>query len=311
MLTLFSIPKPFVGHVGVIQRNALSSWMRLGDDVQVVLLGNETGIAEAAHEAGAEYVPDIERSKFGTPLVSSAFSAAARIARNSLLCYVNGDIMFTDELIRAATSIRKRNFLIVGRRWNVDITEAWDFSDPEWRKNLQLFVRNHGELYRHDAIDYFVFPRDSKLIDLPPFAIGRPRWDNYVLFRCRQLGYPLIDATAVVTAVHQNHGYAHVPGGSGPPHLSYSPEAEVNIRLLGDESRRFEIIDATHKLTPFGLKRTNGLAYWRRYFEKYEVVHPQRKLMGKAIFALKAGLRTIGVSNLIRSDPATGFSKKR
>src|ERR1700730_11283171 len=98
MLTLFSIPKPFVGHLGVIQRNALGSWVRLAKDVQVILIGNEDGIAEAACEFGAEHVAEVERTRYGTPVVSSAFSTAARAARHRLLCYVNGDIMFTDDL---------------------------------------------------------------------------------------------------------------------------------------------------------------------------------------------------------------------
>src|SRR5260370_32270721 len=136
MLTVFSIPKPFVGHIGVIQRNALGSWMRLGEGVQVILHGDDAGVAEAAREAGAEHAPDIERTEYGTPLVNSAFATAARTARYPLLCYVNADIMFTDELTCAAASIRKRNFLMVGRRWNVNISEPWDFSDPQWREKL-------------------------------------------------------------------------------------------------------------------------------------------------------------------------------
>jgi hypothetical protein len=163
VLTVFSIPKSFLGHIGVIQRNALGSWMRLGEGVQVILNGNDDGVAEAAREAGAEHVPDIERNEYGTPLVNSAFSTAARMARNPLLCYVNGDIMFTDELIRATASIGKQNFLMAGRRWNVDISEPWDFSDPQWRKKLLAFTRDRGVLYPYECIDYFVFPRDSKL----------------------------------------------------------------------------------------------------------------------------------------------------
>ena len=50
MLTLFSIPKPFVGSVGEAQRVALQSWSSL-DGVQVVLLGDELGVAEAAEES--------------------------------------------------------------------------------------------------------------------------------------------------------------------------------------------------------------------------------------------------------------------
>jgi len=293
MLTVFSIPKPFAGHISIIQRNALDSWMRLGEGVQVILLGNEEGVAEAAREAGAEHVPDVRRNEYGTPLLDSAFSIAARLARNPLLCYVNGDIMFTDELTRAAASIRKQMFLMVGRRWNVDIVEPWDFSDPQWRASLLKFTRDRGTLYRDDAIDYFVFPRDSELTKLPPFAVGRPRWDNYFLFRCRQLGYPLIDATTVITAVHQNHDYAHVPQGTG--HLWYGPEADANIKLLGDESRKFVILDATHKLTESGLQRTSGPEYSRRRRATYLVLYPRRRVFVKAVVLFKAILRRIGV----------------
>jgi hypothetical protein len=304
MLTVFSIPKPFVGHIGVIQRNALGSWMRLGRDIQVILIGNERGIAEAAREAGAEHIPDVGRTKYGTPLVSSAFSTAARAARHRLLCYVNGDIMFTDELTRAVGSIRKRDFLMVGRRWNVDITDAWNFSDPQWGKKLLMFTHNSGTLYQYDAIDYFVFPRDSELINLPPFAIGRPRWDNYFLFRCRQLGYPLIDATCVVTAVHQNHNYAHVPGGTGPPHLSFSPEGDANIKLLGDERRRFDIFDATHKLTKSGLQRTTGPEYWRRYRSTFTLLHPRQEALVNIVKGIRNMLRRIGLLSTPESRQA-------
>jgi hypothetical protein len=310
MLTVFSVPKPFIGHIGVIQRNALGSWMRLGEDVQVILLGDEAGIAEAAREVGAEHIPKIDRTKYGTPLVNSAFAAAARAARHRLLCYVNGDIMFTDELTRAVASIRKNRFLMVGRRWNVDITEPWDFSNLQWRKKLLAFTRDRGTLYQHDAIDYFVFPRDSKLIELPPFAVGRPRWDNYFLFRCRQLGYPLIDATCVITAVHQNHDYAHVPRGKGPPHLlaseggregwRFCPEGDANIKLLGDERRRFDVFDATHKLTKSGLQRTTGPEYWRRYRSTYVVLHPRQEVLVDTVKSIRNILRRIGLLSRLK-----------
>ena len=52
MLTVFSTPKPFVGHVGVIQRNAISSWMRLHPDVEVILVGDDAGTAEVCAEFG-------------------------------------------------------------------------------------------------------------------------------------------------------------------------------------------------------------------------------------------------------------------
>ena len=258
----------------------------------MILFGDDEGVAEAAHEAGAEHVAEIDRNEYGTPLLNSAFSMAAQIARNPLLCYVNGDMMFTDELTRAAALIRKRNFLMVGHRWNVDITEPWNFSDSQWRKKLVAFTRHHGVRYLDNAIDYFVFPRHSKLTIQPPFAIGRTLWDNYLLFRCRQLGYPLIEATAVITAVHQNHDYAHLPNGN--PCLFGGPEADVNKRLLGDEARAFTLIDATHRLTEFGLKKTRILP-WRRQ-EEFAALYPRQKVLLRAIVAIKWRiLRLIGL----------------
>ena len=48
LLTLFSAPKPFTDpHIALIQRNAIRSWTLL-PDVEVILLGEETGLAEAA-----------------------------------------------------------------------------------------------------------------------------------------------------------------------------------------------------------------------------------------------------------------------
>jgi hypothetical protein len=298
MLTIFSIPKAFAGHIGIIQHNALESWMRLGNGVQVILHGDDPGVAEAAQDAGAEHVPGIQRNEYGTPLINFAFRAAARMARNPLLCYVNGDIMFTDELTRAIALIRKRKFLMVGRRWNVDLTEPWDFSDPNWRNKLLAFAQDRGSLYQDNAIDYFVFPRDSKLMHLPPFAVGRPRWDNYLLFRCRQLGYALIDATEVITAVHQNHDYAHVPKGTGA--LWDGPEADANVKLLGDESRVFGMRDATHRLTGSGLEKVRGPEYLQRYRATYLVLHPRRKPLVQLVARMKIILRRTGLVALIK-----------
>ena len=50
LITLFSAPKPFTDpHIAMIQRNAVRSWTLL-PDVEVILLGAEEGLAEAAFE---------------------------------------------------------------------------------------------------------------------------------------------------------------------------------------------------------------------------------------------------------------------
>ena len=52
MLTIFSTPKPFLGHIEVIQRNAIESWKRLEANVEIILIGDDPGTAEVCRELG-------------------------------------------------------------------------------------------------------------------------------------------------------------------------------------------------------------------------------------------------------------------
>ena len=54
MLTIFAIPKPFQGHVSIIQRNAIQSWTKLHPDCEVILLGDEPGTGTVAAEFKTE-----------------------------------------------------------------------------------------------------------------------------------------------------------------------------------------------------------------------------------------------------------------
>jgi hypothetical protein len=247
MLTLFSIPKRFAGHDEVIQRNALESWARLGPSVELLLLGPDGGVAEAAARVGARHEPDIETSAHGTPLLSSAFEVARNVASTRLLAYVNADILLLPDFVDTVGRIHHASFLAVGRRWNSDISSPLDFG-PGWDTRLRALVRATSHLAEPDAIDYFVFEREGEMSTLPPFVVGRPGWDNWMIFRARSLGIPVIDATRAITAIHQAHGYEHVPEGTG---LWYGPEASANFALI-EGLDRFQTRHATHTVTRFG-----------------------------------------------------------
>jgi hypothetical protein len=71
---------------------------------------------------------------------------------------------------------------------------------------LRKKLLEEGKLHHPAAIDYFVFSKNlPSKINLPPFVVGRPYWDGWFLYRVQSLGIPVIDATKVVTAIHQNH----------------------------------------------------------------------------------------------------------
>src|ERR1700686_122953 len=95
MLMIFATPKPFEGHIDVIQRNAIESWTLLHPDCEVILFGDEPGTAEISRELGIRHIPDVRRSEFGTKRLDYMFARAQESARNDLLCYSNCDIILT------------------------------------------------------------------------------------------------------------------------------------------------------------------------------------------------------------------------
>ena len=106
MLTLFTVPKPFSGHIGDIQRNAIESWRALRPDVQVILVGDEEGVAEAAREAGVDHVGGLARNDRGTPRLDSAFECAESVAESALWCLVNADIVLLDDFLASRRARR-------------------------------------------------------------------------------------------------------------------------------------------------------------------------------------------------------------
>jgi hypothetical protein len=253
MITFFSTPKPFRGHIGIIQRNAIQSWKLAHPDAEVILFGNEEGAAEVAREFGLRHETEVDRNELGTPLLSSLFDRADRLARHDRLCFLNADILLTDDFLAAATKLSQLHArsLMVGRRCDLDITQPLDFSAPDWGKRLRSIARESGKLRPPQWIDLFVFPRGMLRDQVPPFANGRPGYDNWLLWKVRSMGVPVVDATRVVLAIHQNHDYSHHPGGQTG--LWKDVEARQNYALLG--KGHFATIDnATHLLTPNGLR---------------------------------------------------------
>ena len=246
LITLFSAPKPFSDpHIAIIQRNAIKSWTLL-PDVDVTLFGDEDGLGEAARDLGVQHIPDIPRSPSGAPIMDAMFRLVRESGQGELFCIVNADIILFPDFVEAARLVatQREKFVMLGQRWDMDITKPLDFSDS-WQEMLKLQVRNQGELHRPAGSDYFLFPRDC-YTDIPAFAIGRAGWDNWMIYHARKSGFPAIDATHDVMIIHQNHDYRHLPDGQ--PHYQH-PETDENIRLAGGRAvTRFTLLDIDHRL---------------------------------------------------------------
>jgi hypothetical protein len=256
MLTFFTTPKPFAGHIGVIQSNAIRSWQRLHPGVEVLLLGDDPGAAEACRDLGIRYVPDVKRNRYGTKYLAGIFDQAQEIATHDILCYVNCDILLLSDLRRAVESIAKlqKNFLLAGRRWDVDIQVPLDFQRAGWEEAVRCLALQTNRQRPPQWIDYFVFSKGLYHHKIPEFVIGRPGWDNWLIWFALSARVPVVDLSKDVCAVHQNHDYSYHPDGESG--VWQGEEAQENYRLL-ENGRKFRTLESAIYALQSGQLRRN------------------------------------------------------
>lgn len=233
--TFFAMPKAFRGHVGMIQRNAIGSWLRLTPRPEILLFGDDEGIAEFAAEYGVIHEPEVRRNEHGTPLMDDMFRRAQQRAAHDVLTYINADIVLGDDFSQAvgrAAADVDGPFLMIGRRTDTNVDAPFDFADPNWHAALLRHAIATGSPAPRVCKDYFVY-RKPVLAEIPPFAIGRAVYDNWFVYHAKRQGLPVIDATPVVTAVHQNHDYGHVAGGNRGQAYVRGEESKRNKQLVG------------------------------------------------------------------------------
>jgi len=260
VFTLFAVPKPFEGHIGIIQRNALASWQQL--NCEILLLCGGSDVKAVAAESGVRHISDIACSPQGTPLLSDLFARAEAEASYNVLCYVNADIILMSDFSAALSQVCAgwQRFLLVGQRWDTDIKEPLGF-EPQWEQDLCAFALAHGHSHGPGGMDYFAF-NAGLWQDIPPFWLGRLVFDNWLIYAARKANVPVIDATGAVMAIHQNHNYSHIPGiRSGS--LRNTPETRANIALGQGCAGTFTLRDATHRLSSSGI--THRRDWWTKY----------------------------------------------
>jgi hypothetical protein len=258
MITFFTTPKPFLGHIGIIQRNAIESWKRIHPDAEVILFGDDEGAAEAARSLQIRHVPDVKRNEHGTKYLSPIFDGAQDLASHNLLCYINCDIILLSDFRAALERVVSQpgSFLMAGRRWDTGITTPIDFSSADWQSSVKATAIAANHQRPAQWIDYFAFSRGLYYKNTPPFVIGRPGWDPWLMWHARDSGARIVDATKVVVAIHQNHDYSYHPDGEKG--VWEGEEALKNMALL-DNWRLFRTLqNATQILTPEGIHRNYG-----------------------------------------------------
>lgn len=270
MISIFTIPKPFRGHIGVIQENAIRSWTELRKPCGIILVGDDFGVGEFARKLRLGHIKRINKNKFGTPLLDDAFAKAVKIAKYSVICYVNADILLTSDILEAVSRIKFPQYLAIGRRYDLNVTKPINFKDKNWEKKILDRAKAHGKPHPPAGSDYFIFPRNSPLSEIPPFVVGRPGWDNWMIYNARRLKIPVVELSLAAMVIHQNHDYSHIPLEKDK-NSWYSPEADINKKLINEKEKIFDLRDSTHMVTRLGVIPPIYPKYWiKKIKTKYE-----------------------------------------
>ena len=96
---------------------------------------------------------------------------------------------------------------MVGKRHDLALERELDFCDPRVIENVKARAVKEGRLQGPWWIDYFLYTK-GLFKNIPPFFVGCWRWDNWMINKALSAGASVIDATRVVTAIHQDHDSA-------------------------------------------------------------------------------------------------------
>lgn len=251
MITIFATPKAFEGQTAIDQNNAIISWKMMLPGSQIILIGDDAGTNATADRLGVSHAQGVETNELGTPRLDDIFRIAQREARYDLMMYINADIVFTHPLAAHVGSLYDHlgdvdNILAIGRRWDTKrkfVLSLDDLDGHQFRKEISIAM-SEASLHGRSGLDYFIFNKHS--FCLPPFLIGRPCWDNWLLWYCYRNSFSIIDCTNIIKILHQDHDYGHSPTGGSKRVLGN--EWDYNVRVAGGYRNQENSLCVTHRL---------------------------------------------------------------
>lgn len=229
---IFTIPKAFNdSFISKIQTNAILSWSFITDNSNIILCGNESGVAEFSYKNNLIHLPNIKTGNNNIPLLNDAFYQVQEKYPADVYTYVNADIIFLPNYKNIISDLTQtyNQFLAIGCRYNLDINFLIDFSS-NWDLEILNLARKNGIIKNTTWTDYFTFTNNFWDI-IPEFYIGRTIFDIWLLSDALLKFKNVIDVTDVNPVIHQNHEYTQ--GKYKKNEMWYGKEAYINHQNAG------------------------------------------------------------------------------
>ena len=248
MITFFTTPKAFHGHIGVIQTNAINSWSYLKPKPEIFLVGNDEGITDHVNRL------DLKHLSLSTtvPILDELFDKVREAASYPYLCFINSDIILLDDFMPTFEKVSGKfdKFLMISSRWNLDIETILSLENEEARNQLRYQATQKHDMYPAAGSDFFVFNKEM-YSGMPPFMKGRGFYDNWLICQAKKEKAKVIDTTSDIIAVHQNHDYAHIQGMTEQNRtINYAriEQGKQNLKLAGGQKNIYTNYDADYVL---------------------------------------------------------------
>tara|TARA_B100000287_G_scaffold430029_1_gene484485 strand:+ start:3089 stop:3973 length:885 start_codon:yes stop_codon:yes gene_type:complete len=273
MITIFTTPKDFENEFKLIQENAINSWRAISNDIEIIIMGNSYGAKEMSDQVQATFIQNVPSSDDNIPTIPGLFETAEKNANNELLCYVNADIILPDNFLHTIEIIRnlRRKFLAVGHRWDLNIKKKINFYDEKEKKTFWNYAKKNSEKHAPTGIDYFIF-RKRTFNNLPNLVIGRFGWDNWLLWYSRRNFMALIDLSANVFAVHQNHSYKF-QNFKNSSEVQQSKDGLLNKKLT--DKKGLNLLDANYFYNNEKIIKKTSDDYINRNLGKLPSIFPE------------------------------------
>ena len=279
MITIFCTPKNFEGIFDIIQKNAIRSWRYLSEDLEIIIFGNSKGSQEISNEIKGVYHPDVKTSKNGVPLLSSMFQKANEIASFDVLLFINSDIILPMNFVEVFKKANqtKSKFLFVGHRWDLKVNNFITFDDPVKVAKFWKLSKTRSRKDSPAAIDYFLFRKNS-LKSIPEFVIGRPGYDNWLIWYARRNFIPVIDISKEMEVIHQTHHFNFHNLRNDPKivdrnKISIEEDGLSNLKIHGQ--RVLNILDADYKMENGKISKKTSKDYTYRNLGKLPIIFPE------------------------------------
>lgn len=144
----------------------------------------------------------------GTPSLSCLLLTGEAHSFTPFLLFTHEGLVFGDVLpTLALVSGLTQHFIMVGRSFRVPGHRLSESRLSEVHDML-TFARLEGA--RCDGLDYFLYPRNCSLAGImPPFLLGEPVWENWLLREAINHRIKVVDTSADVVTLHLDSTQAH------------------------------------------------------------------------------------------------------